>query len=212
MSCVPVAIDSGDWRKAEELVDRLSSIANKHHLVTYARAAMGWQGILAISRDDLARGIELLQTAVAALHEDGYELYRPWFSGWLAKGLTKSGRRELASSTICEAVAWAETRGRALDFIDLLRRKGEILSLTTPADISEGEAHIRQSLELARERRLPSLELRCSISLARLWAGRSANKQALELLEPIFRRFSEGFNTPDLLAAATLLEELRSQN
>ena len=50
------------------------------------------------------------------------------------------------------------------------------------------------------------------ISLARLWAGRRAISQALELLGPIFGRFSEGFNTPDLLSEATFLDELRSQN
>ncbi len=38
-----------------------------------------WAGkaALAILRGDLSRGIELLQIALAALHEDGYELYRP---------------------------------------------------------------------------------------------------------------------------------------
>ena len=71
----------------------MSSIAAKHNLLTYARAAVGWQGRLAISRGDLARGIELLQTALAALHEDGYELYRPQFSASLAEGLAKTGQR-----------------------------------------------------------------------------------------------------------------------
>ena len=212
MSCVIVAVEIGDWQRAEELIHRLSSIATKHHLLTYARAAVGWQGGLAVSRGDLARGSELLQAALAALHEDGYELYRPWFSLQLAESLAKAGQRELASSTICEAVNWAETRGRILNFIDLLRVKGEILSLTMPADTHEGETCLLKSLDLARERGLLSLELRSGISLARLWAGRGAINQALELLGPIFGRFSEGFNTPDLLAAATFLDELRSRN
>jgi hypothetical protein len=40
------------------------------------------------------------------------------------QGLAKTGERELAYSTISEAVSWAETRGRVLDLIDLLRVKG----------------------------------------------------------------------------------------
>ena len=80
-----------------------------------------------MSRGDLSRGIELLQTALAALQEDGYELYRPQLSVTLAEGLAKTGERELAYSTICEAVAWTESRGRVLTFIDLLRAKGDIL-------------------------------------------------------------------------------------
>jgi predicted ATPase len=165
-----------------------------------------------VSRGDLSRGIELLQTAIAALHEDGYELYRPQLSVTLAEGLAQTGQQELAYSTICEACTWAETRGHILSFIDLLRVKGEILASMSPQDASEGEACLLQSFQLARERGLLSYELRTSISLARLWADRAQRDKALELLDPIFNRFSEGFQTRDLLAAANLLQQLRSRN
>ena len=151
----------------------------------------------------------MLQTALAALHEDGYELYRPQLSVTLAEGLAKTGERELAYSTICEAVSWAETRGRVLNLIDLLRVKGEILTSMSQQD---GEACLLESLQLARERGLLSLELRTGISLARLWADRAQRNKALELLDPIFNRFSEGFQTRDLVAAANLLPQLRSRN
>jgi predicted ATPase len=212
MSCVMVPLETGDWRRAEELIQRLSTIATKHHLFTYARASVGWQGRLAVSRGDVSRGVELLQTALAAMHEDGYELYRPQLSLTLAEGLTKAGEREFAYSTICEAISWAETRDRPLDLINLLRTKGEILTLMSQPDVSEGEACLLQSLQLARERRLLSLELRVGISLARLWAARTQQDKALELLEPIFMRFSEGFKTLDLVAADNLLQQLRSRN
>jgi predicted ATPase/DNA-binding winged helix-turn-helix (wHTH) protein len=211
-SGVVVALEAGDWQKAEELIQRLSTIASKHEFLTYARASVGWQGRLAVSRGDLSRGIELLQTALAALHEDGYELYRPPLSLTLAEGLAKAGQRELAYSTICEAVGWAETRGRVLDVIDLLRVKGEIIASMSQKDTSEGEACLVQSLQLARQRGLLSLELRVGISLARLWADRAQQDKALELLDPIFDRFSEGFQTRDLVAAANLLQQLRSRN
>jgi predicted ATPase/DNA-binding winged helix-turn-helix (wHTH) protein len=204
-SSVVVALETGDWQRAEELIHRLSSIAIKHELLTYARASVGWQGRLAVAHGDPSRGIGLLQTALAALHEDGYELYRPQLSVTLAEGLAKTGEDELAYSTICEAVSWAETHGRVLDVIDLLRVKGEILTSMSQLHTSEGEAFLLQSLKLARERGLLSLELRAGISLARLWADRAQRDKALELLDPIFNRFSEGFQTRDLVAAADLL-------
>jgi hypothetical protein len=205
-------LETGDWRRAEELVHRLSTVADKHHLLTYSRALVGWQGRIAVSRGDLSRGIELLQSAIVALHEDGYELYRPQFSPALAEGLAGRGQRELACRTICEAVCWAETRGRILNFIELLRVKGEILTSMSQHDASEGEACLLQSLELARERALLSLELRAGISLASLWANRLQRAKAVELLDPIFNRFSEGFQTRDLVTAARLLQQLRSRN
>jgi predicted ATPase/DNA-binding winged helix-turn-helix (wHTH) protein len=208
MPCVMVPLETGDWQRAEELIHRLSSIATKHHLFTYARASVGWQGRLAISRGDLSRGVELLRLALAALHEDGYELYRPQFSLTLAEGLAKTGERERAYSTICEAVSWAETRGRVLELIELSRVKGEILISMSPQEASEGEACLLQSLQLARERGLLSLELRVGISLARLWADRAQRDKALKLLDPIFNRFAEGLQTRDLVAAANLLQQL----
>ena len=214
MSAVVVPFETGNWLRTEELIHRLSTIATKHNLLPYARASVGWQGCLAVSRGNLSQGIELLQTALAALHKDGYELYRPQFSLTLAEGLAKAGQRKRAYSTICEAISWAETRGRILELIDQLRVKGEILTAMSQqtAGEGEGEACLLQSLQLARERRLLSLELRTGISIARLWADRAQRDNALELLGPIFDRFSEGFQTRDLVAAANLLQQLRSRN
>jgi hypothetical protein len=96
--------------------------------------------------------------------------------------------------------------------IELSRVKGEILTSMSQQHTSEGEAFLLQSLQLARERGLLSLELRVGISLARLWADRAQRSKALELLDPIFNRFSEGFRTRDLVAAANLLQQLRSRN
>jgi predicted ATPase len=97
-----------------------------------------------------------------------------------------------------------------VDLADLLCVKGKILSSMSQQDASEGIACLLQALEVARQRGLLSLELRSGISLARLWADRGEADRALELLEPIFSRFSEGFQTLDLMAAAKLLAKLRS--
>ena len=210
--CVIIYIETGHWQRAEQLIHRLSATATKHELLTYVRVSVGWQGSLAASCGDLSRGIELLQTALAALHENGYELYRPHLSLTLAEALAKAGERELAYSTICEAVSWAETRDRALQLIELWRVKGDILiSMPKPVG-NDGEACLLQSLQLARERGLLTLELRAGISLARLWADRAQQSKALELLDPIVRQFSEGLQMRDLVAAGNLLQQLRSHN
>jgi hypothetical protein len=207
-----VALETGDWPRAEQLIQQLSSMATKYHLLTYARTLVGWEGCLAVSQGDLSRGIQLLQTAIEALHQDGYELYRPQFSLPLAEGLAKAGKHEAAYTAICEAVTWADTRDRILDVINLLRVKGEILSSMPRQHASEGETCLLQAHQLAKERGLLSLELRSGMCLARLWAGRGEMSRAREFLEPIFSRFSEGFQTRDLLAAAKLLKELRSRS
>jgi hypothetical protein len=52
------------------------------------------------------------------------------------------------------------------------------------------------------------LELRASISLARLGCSKGKRSEARDLLASIYNWFTEGFGTPVLEDAKTLLEEL----
>lgn len=207
-STIAVSLDRGDFPRAEDLIRRLTEVATEHGLLTYARAADGWRGRLAVLQGELSRGIHSLRKAIASLHEDGYELYRPHLSGALAGGLAKSGQTQVAYSTICEALSWAEARHRRLHCVELLRLKGEILASLSADGTARGEAYQLQALELARQLGVLSYELRSSISLARLWSGRGESQRALDLLGPVFGRFSEGLDTRDLLEAARLLQEI----
>ena len=53
-----------------------------------------------------------------------------------------------------------------------------------------------------------SLELRAAIRLASLWASQEHRKKAIDVLKPVFDKFTEGFDTPDLKEAKVLLDEL----
>jgi predicted ATPase len=46
------------------------------------------------------------------------------------------------------------------------------------------------------------------MSLARLWQQQGKRAEVRELLAPIYGRFTEGFETPDLQAAKALLDQL----
>jgi predicted ATPase len=46
------------------------------------------------------------------------------------------------------------------------------------------------------------------MSVSRLWQRQGKRAEAHELLAPIYRWFTEGFDTADLLKAKMLLEEL----
>jgi len=47
------------------------------------------------------------------------------------------------------------------------------------------------------------------MSMARLWRDQGKPQQARELLAPVYRWFTEGFDTRDLKDAKALLEELQ---
>ena len=91
-ACLRIAVETGHSEQAEELIERLSSLASKHHLITCTQVFVGCEGRLAVSRGDLSRGIQLLQAAMAALHQEGFETYRSVFTIGLAEGLARTGK------------------------------------------------------------------------------------------------------------------------
>jgi predicted ATPase len=92
----------------------------------------------------------------------------------------------------------------------LSRIKGEIVLQTgAPKAAATAGRLFRQSIDVARRQDALSLELRAAMSLARFWRGQQRVSQARNLLAPVYRRFTEGFGTADLIAAKNLLASLR---
>ena len=93
---------------------------------------------------------------------------------------------------------------------ELLRIKGELLLLhgnTGPTEAVEDV--FRQALDGAHRQETLSWELRAATSLARLLCGQSRSAEALTILQPVYDRFTEGFDTTDLRSAKALLDALR---
>jgi predicted ATPase len=92
----------------------------------------------------------------------------------------------------------------------LLRLKGKRL-LGTQGAATAAEDHFRQALDWARRQGALSLELRAATSLARLLRDQGRSADAVALLQPVYDRFTEGFNTADLKAAKALLDDSRER-
>jgi predicted ATPase len=65
-----------------------------------------------------------------------------------------------------------------------------------------------KALSIAQEQEAKLWELRAAVSLARLRRDQGRRSEARDLLAPIYGWFTEGFDTPDLKDAKTLLDEL----
>jgi len=75
---------------------------------------------------------------------------------------------------------------------------------------AEAEAKLLRAVEVARAQTALSWELRAAISLARLWRRRGRGAEAHKMLMATFGKFTEGFDTSDLLLAKSLIVELES--
>ena len=90
----------------------------------------------------------------------------------------------------------------------MLRLRGELLLARPAANGDDAQACFEQALAVSRNQEAKSLEFRSAKSLARLWQSQAKTSDAHDLLKPIYDWFAEGFDTPDLIDAKALLDEL----
>jgi len=92
---------------------------------------------------------------------------------------------------------------------ELWRLRGEAC-LAGAGTVSEAETAMLRGIDVARQQSAKSFELRGATSLTRLWRQQGRQQEAAALLAPVYGWFQEGFDTADLQAARTLLDELGS--
>jgi hypothetical protein len=125
----------------------------------------------------------------------------------LVEALTNAGRSAEGLALLNASAAHSSEAGCFTP--ELLRLRGELLrSRTAPVNANPSEDLFRQALELARQQGALWWELRAATSLARLLRGQGCRGDAIACLQPIYDRFTEGFDTADLIAAKQLLDEL----
>jgi hypothetical protein len=105
-----------------------------------------------------------------------------------------------------EALKFAENTGERWAMPEIYRLLGD-LSVCDPAaalDLYE------RAISLANAQASASFELRATTSWARVMFNRADRSKARNRLMKIYRRFNDGFDTPDLMDAKALLNTPQS--
>ena len=148
-----------------------------------------------------------LRGSITELKASGARLRLPYYLALLAQVYERVGHAEEGLAAIDEARAVARTHNEHWWDAELHRLRGEFL-LMRGADASDVEAAFLHAIEIAQSQQARSLELRATMSLARLWNAQHRSNDAKHRLQDIYSWFTEGFETPDLQAARLLLEQL----
>ena len=199
---------AGDFAGAEQSITRLIEAATAINAPFWQTAGRFLAGKLMIERGELAQGVAVLNDAFDASHRAGWRMSYPEFKGALAMGLAGLGQLDEALAAVNEGLDGSVQgeHGRDLFFAELLRIKGEIL--LRRETVAAAEDSFREALNIAQEQEALLWELRAALSLARLRVNQGRGSEARQLLAPVYDRFTEGFETPDLRAAKALLDEL----
>ena len=166
---------------------------------------LGWADAL---DGDLEGGIAKMRAHMSQLKTAGSEYITDRGLTFVATALGRAGRFEEGLAALEEAFLFSERTGQKYYQAELHRLKGELLLGGGRANAPAAEQSFRTALDISREQRAKSWELRTTTSLARLMRDTDRRDEARTMLAEIYNWFAEGFDTPDLKDAKALLQEL----
>ena len=210
LATCPIAVFVGDLTTVEHHVRLAFNLAARHAIEMWNGWAQCFEGVVLIKRGESHAGSQLLQSALERLPAPGFHHHVSLLLPELAAGLGGAGQIAEGLVVADTALARAEQTEAGWCLAELLRTKGELLLLgREPTAVATAEQCFHQALDVARRQGALSWELRAATSLARFWRGQQRVTQARKLLGPVYRRFTEGFETADLIAAKALLDSVR---
>ncbi len=177
IAACPIALYIGDLTTADHHVRLAFDVAARHALEVWTVWAQCFEAILLIKRGENGAGSQLLQSALERLPEPAFHHHMSLLLAELAAGLGGAGQIAEGLVVVDKALARAEQTEAGWYLAELLRTKGELLLLgRVPTAVETAEQCFQQALDVARR-----------------------------LLSPVYHRFTEGFETTDLIAAKALL-------
>jgi DNA-binding winged helix-turn-helix (wHTH) protein/predicted ATPase len=170
---------------------------------------LGWADTIA---GDLEHGITRIRQYLSEVRASGCEYMYDRCLSFIAIALSRMGRFDEALEAIEQSFSFTERTGQQYYEAELHRLKGELLLARNPSDGARAEQCFRSAIDIAREQRARSWELRAATSLARLTGGTKREGEARTILRATYRWFTEGFDTPDLKDAGALLNDLNDNH
>jgi len=201
-----IALWMGNLAAAERYVETLLDHSRKHGFAVWNDFASRLKGVVLVKTGDLDGGSLLLRAGLPEISEPNADLWFLTGLGEMAEALGRAGRFADGLAAVERGI---DRSPRGWLTSELLRIKGELLlSQGTIGTTESPEDVFRRALDATREYGALSWELRAATSLARSLCNHGRPADATACLQPIYDRFTEGFDTADLIAANQLLDKL----
>ncbi len=199
----------GEGNAAQTLAEALISHSAEHGLLHDALGRIV-SGCAVIQQGRLEEGVSQMRQGLEQLRIKGATFSAPAL-GRLADALGRMGHIAEAFEVLRHALDRVAQTHEGNSESALQQVKGELLlrAAQDGATKETAEDCLQRALAIARQQQAKSLELAAATSLARLWQQQGRRTEARQLLEEIYGWFSEGFETADLRAARSLLDELQ---
>jgi ATP/maltotriose-dependent transcriptional regulator MalT len=162
-----------------------------------------------VADGDVQEGLAQMRESLAAYRASGGGILQTSIAALLAEATWKSGDSAAALQILADALSSVVATQEHNYEPELYRIRGIVLASSAGRNLGgpvDADESFRAALDLARRQRSKSLELRAAVSFAEFTAARGRAEEGRQILAEIYAWFSEGFDSPDLLAAKALLD------
>ena len=200
----------GDPEAVAERAAAVVDLSRKEGFPYYHAWGTILEGWVLAERGDVERGLSVMRDGLAAMRATGAEARRPYYLALQAEQCGKAGRVKEGLALLEEGLTFADATGAHFKTAELHRLRGELLLASGGDEPNERavEASFRQARDIARRQEARMLELRATVSLARLLQRQRRHGEARQMLGEIAAWFTEGFDTADLRCAKVLIADL----
>jgi tetratricopeptide (TPR) repeat protein len=150
--------------------------------------------------------IALLQRGLDLWQQTGSRVFRPVLMAFLADAYAANEQPELAHDVFDEALRIGTDTGERWAEPEIHRLYGDALVRGPRQPLATAISRYEQAITAARRQGSRSFELRAAMSLVRVASNKDKQSTSRDSLSKIYRTFTEGFDTADLIEARTLLE------
>ncbi len=190
----------GERHAAKDQAIAATALATEQGFPSFVARGKILLGRLLVEGGEGREGIEQMRQYLTRLRQD-----RMHPAALMAESYGKEGQIQNGLDQIVETIALMEKTSRRSNKSELYRIKGELmLSDVNPAP-KEAATCFRHAVDTAHKQDAKSLELRATMSMARLLHQQDRTDEARQMLREIYGWFTEGFDTADLKEARALL-------
>jgi tetratricopeptide (TPR) repeat protein len=186
--------------------DAAIALCEEHEFVHYLALALILRGWAIAQRGEFEQGIAEIQEGLGKQRAAGASLFESYALALLADACIEHARYAQAFEFLNQAQSGLDDESSVRFYAaEIYRLLGEAY-LRSHQDLDQAEHCLRKGLDVAREQKAKSLELKVCVSLYDLYELRQGADRYRPQLAEIYGFFGEGFDTADLIGAKSRLK------
>ena len=181
------------------------ALCEEYEFVHYLAVALIMRGWARAQQGEFEKGIAEIQQGLEKVRATGALLYESYALALLADACIKNERYGQALEFLEQAQSRLDEENSERFYTAEIYRLVGVTHLRLHKDLNQAERCFCRGLEVAREQKAKSLELKLCSSIYDLYEQRRNADKYRSHLREIYGTFSEGFDTTDLVEAKARL-------